>query len=326
MNSNKSLSIELVQTVVILNQFAMVFSSAMRCAPFSKINAGESKNQRLSMNRWTVVKCIVVLCMFFDWSNAQTSNQQANEKQDDPDNKRSEIAKLWSDAQKAIGKSDYEVAEKKLSKLIELSPDFSSAIYYRGRVRFQAGDVKGSVADFDRHIKLSPELKSRQWERGISLYYARKFKEGAKQFEIYQTYHDNDVENSAWRFLCVAQTEGMEAARKNLLPIRNDRRVPMMQIYAMFQGKMTPQQVLEAAEKLPESERQSNSAKFYANLYVGLYYEVKKEVGLAEKHLKVARKHRIDHYMWNVADVHLRLLKKQGKPDSAKDSEKKKSQ
>jgi hypothetical protein len=40
---------------------------------------------------------------------------------------------------------------------------------------------------------------------------------------------------------------GVEKARAALMPIRNDRRVPMMQIYAMFRGQLEPAGVLKAA-------------------------------------------------------------------------------
>ena len=35
--------------------------------------------------------------------------------------------------------------------------------------------------------------------------YAGEFAKGAKQFVDYQTFHSQDVENSAWRYLCVAR-------------------------------------------------------------------------------------------------------------------------
>lgn len=240
----------------------------------------------------------------------QLSYGQDRKENETPKKNDQEVAQLWKLAESALRTNDFKNAEKQFTAILKLDPDHSLAHYYRGRVRFQSGNVNGSVADFDRHVALSPDLKSRQWERGISLYYQNKFKEGAKQFEIYQTYHDNDVENSAWRFLCVAKSQDIETARKNLLPIRNDRRIPMMQIYAMFQGKASPEKVIAAAEELPETAAGRNSALFYAHLYVGLLYEVEGKEELALKHIKVARKHKIGHYMWDVANVHVQLRSK----------------
>lgn len=214
---------------------------------------------------------------------------------------------IWKEFTVARGEGDLAKAEKLLTRILTLDPQDSQAWYYRGRIRFRRGSIKESVKDFDKHVALAPRYRSRQWERGIALYYADRFRDGADQFEEYQTYHDNDVENSVWRFLCVARDQNIEAARKNLLPIRNDRRGPMMQIYRMYQGKMTPQEVLNAAKSLAGTKAEKNSALFYANLYIGLLHEVQGNEEQARKHIRLAVEHRIDHYMWDVARVHLQL-------------------
>ena len=209
----------------------------------------------------------------------------------------------------ALQKDDHAEVEKATSKLIKHDPKRTASYYHRGRARFCMGKIKESCDDFDKFIQLEPKASNRQWERGIALYYAKRFKDGAKQFEEYQTYHDNDVENSAWRFLCVAQTDGVKKAQNNLLKIENDRRVPMMKIYAMFQGKAKPGDVLNEATKEKVDEANLNRRKFYAHLYVGLYYEVNGKSDLAKKHITQAQKHKIDHYMWDVANVHANSLK-----------------
>ena len=55
------------------------------------------------------------------------------------------------------------------------SPDSPGVLYLRGRSRFKAGDVKGSVEDFDRAAGLDEALEKRLWERGIAYYYAKEF-------------------------------------------------------------------------------------------------------------------------------------------------------
>ena len=47
---------------------------------------------------------------------------------------------------------------------------------------------------------------------------------------------------------------------------------------------------------------------FYAHLYLGLYYEVTGDAAKAKEHLELATRHKIGHYMWNVADVHAKRL------------------
>ena len=73
---------------------------------------------------------------------------------------------------------------------------------------------------------------------GISMYYARN-KRGAEQFELYQTFHDQDVENSVWRFLCMVPDTGVKKRERPLL-IENDRRIPMMKVFEMYRGTATP--------------------------------------------------------------------------------------
>ena len=60
------------------------------------------------------------------------------------------------------------------------------------------------------------------WQRGLSLYYADKFKEGAEQFKSDVAVNPNDAE-SIWYFLCLARLEGFRAAKADLLKVGEDR-------------------------------------------------------------------------------------------------------
>ena len=146
---------------------------------------------------------------------------------------------------------------------------------------FLAGRVKESVTGFDRVVALAPDAAPQLWQRGIALYYVGRYDDCRKQFESHRTVNPNDVENPAWHFLCVAHAESPQKARAALLPVGPDQRSPMREVYEMFKGTMTPDAVLAAAG-------QSLSARFFAELYVGLYYEAtgNKTAGLT--HLKAA--------------------------------------
>jgi lipoprotein NlpI len=204
---------------------------------------------------------------------------------------------------------NYSAALDALDRAIKQDPKAAVAYYHRGRTYFCMAKIKQSVADFDRYVELAPKAESQQWERGIALYYAGEYERGAKQFELYQTFHDNDVENSVWRYLCVARDKSVEEAVKTMLPIKDDRRVPMMQIYDLYRGKATPDDVLKAVEAGKPSDRELNQRKFYAHLYLGLWYEAAGKKDLAAKHVTEAEAHKIGHYMWNVAQVHNELRK-----------------
>jgi lipoprotein NlpI len=218
---------------------------------------------------------------------------------------------LLQEAVRASEQDQSDVAIAKLTEVIRKDSKHSLALYLRGREHFRHGDVAKSVADFDAAVELNPKSASRQWERGISYYYAGDFEKGAKQFEEYQTYHNQDVENSVWRYLCVARTDGVTRARETMLPIDRDPRVPMMRIYDLYRGKAKPEDVLEEAKKDNPSRDALNSRLFYAHLYIGLWEEAAGNSAEASKHILEAEKHRIGHYMWDVAHVHAERLRKE---------------
>src|SRR5205823_8361307 len=113
-------------------------------------------------------------------------------------------------------------------------------IFDRAVEDFQAGRITQSVAGFDRVASLVPGYAPQLWQRGIALYYAGRFKDCRAQFESHRTVNPDDVENAAWHFLCVARGESAEKARRALLPVGRDSRVPMREIHEMLRGKYTP--------------------------------------------------------------------------------------
>jgi hypothetical protein len=172
---------------------------------------------------------------------------------------------------------------------------------------FEQGRVVQSAAGFDTLIKMVPESAPELWQRGIALYYAGRYKDCRAQFESHRTVNPADVENAAWHFLCVARQESPDKAQKALLPVGPDSRVPMTQVYEMFQGKRKPESVLSAAGLQPR-------AQFYAQLYVGLYYEATGNKRLAQQHIGNAASDRFAApglYMHMVAKVHLTILQLQ---------------
>jgi lipoprotein NlpI len=211
------------------------------------------------------------------------------------------------------GKS-YAEAVADYSQAIRLDPKAAEAYQLRGIAQFQRALPKESALDFDRYLELKPEARPGHWMRGISLYYAGRYDEGRKQFDAYQATDTNDVENAVWHFLCGAKLDGVDKARAAVLKIGKDGRVPMMEVYDLYRGKLEPADVLAAAEagKVPEAQRAQQ--RFYAHLYLGLYYDVLGDRKKAEEHLQLAaEKYPIGHYMHDVARVHLELLRKQRK-------------
>ena len=80
----------------------------------------------------------------------------------------------------------------------------------------------------------------------------------------------------------------------------------MSQIQQMFAGTATPEEVLQVGEMV------GGIAKFYAELYVGLYYEAldRNEESLRLIASAATNPMAKDHYMGDVARVHVALRKK----------------
>jgi tetratricopeptide (TPR) repeat protein len=178
------------------------------------------------------------------------------------------------------------------------------AILNRAVADFEDGRFAESAAAFDSLAKADPDRAPHLWQRGIALYYAGRHTDCRRQFESHRAVNPDDVENAAWHFLCVARAESPAKARAALLPVGPDARVPMREVYQLFRGTHTPEQVLSAAGSQP-------AAQFYGHLYLGLYFEALAMKDRALEHIKIAAADRFEPhggYMHMVARVHLRSL------------------
>ena len=186
------------------------------------------------------------------------------------------------------------------------SPPTPDHLFREGVTAFYEARPKDSVAAFDQLIALVPDSKPQLWQRGLSLYYTGDYKGGREQFEVHQTVNTADVENAAWHFICVARSENVEAARKALIPIEGDARIPMKEVHDLFAGTGSVEAVLKAAES-GEGETLRNH-RCYAHLYLGLYFEALGDTAQAKKHLVLAaRDYSMEHYMGKCAQVHVKL-------------------
>jgi len=160
-----------------------------------------------------------------------------------------------------------------------------------------------SAGLFDRLVGLRPDDEPALWQRGLALYYAGRFADGRRQFEGHRLVNPDDVENAAWHFLCVARERDPDSARRMILPVGPDARVPMAEIYRLFAGSGSAEDVLEAADRGDPSRLRNQ--RCYAHLYVGLHHEALGDAVRAREHiLRAATDHGMDHYMGRVAKVH----------------------
>lgn len=186
-----------------------------------------------------------------------------------------------------------------------LSLQSPNTLYDRAWAAFERSDVQESVRLFDQLVQLAPQSEPDLWQRGIAQYEAGLFQACKAQFELHRKVNPNDVENAAFHFLCTAGAEGPAAARRQLLPVGPDARLPMREVYELFAGRVTPQTVLRAAGS-------RRDALFFAYLYLGYYFEAVRDSGQARTYFQKAAAPEFSAaggLMHTVARVHLQRLK-----------------
>lgn len=142
---------------------------------------------------------------------------------------------------------------------------------YEGMSAFASNKVEESVAIYDSIIKDDPRRKPFLWQRGLSLYYAERYQDGAEQFKTDVAVNPNDTEEQIWHLLCLAKMEGvgsLDAAREQKLTVGKDRRPVMRLVQKLFLGESGSEQ-----ELVTMAEKSNVGDKFYASLYLSLYYE-----------------------------------------------------
>ncbi|MEQ1906273.1 MAG: tetratricopeptide repeat protein [Pirellulaceae bacterium] len=208
----------------------------------------------------------------------------------------------------------YLEAFESASKVCELKPDDIRFQLLLGDISFAAGKIDESIAAYDAAIRIEPDIEPRLWQRGLALFYAGRFADGVQQFETHQTVNSQDVENAVWHLLCAARVSDVKKAREKLIPINKDSRIPMAEIYEMFAGRMTSEDVLKAAQqtsdRVPEKGNDHKLQLYYAWLYIGLHQEMLGQQAAALESLKKAEELNPlgkTNFMCQVARVHLQL-------------------
>ena len=208
---------------------------------------------------------------------------------------------------------------------LKLDPDDAELYQLRGEAHFRNVQMEESIKDFDEFIKRRPSREPHHWQRGIAHYYAGQYAKGRRQFTIHQTVNGNDVENAVFHFICTAKAIDLKTAQKEFIHIEGDSRIPMFQIHRLFAGNMTVEQVLQAAERPSERDILNRRAltpaarvrqEFYANYYIGLYYDSHGKPEKAKEYImKAAATADLNGYMGDCARVHAELIKRAEKKE-----------
>ena len=218
---------------------------------------------------------------------------------------------------------EFDKAIEILDKIIAEYPSTAADAYHlRGELNFANLNIDQAVADFDKSIELRPESKPYKWQRGIALYYANEFAKGVDQFASHQSVNRQDVENSVWHLLCKSSETDLETARNEMIPIQGDARVPMAQIFELFKGTGTFEDVNRAATDPSYSAGDRKRYEYYANLYLGLYFEASGDQAKSLEFIRAAKENNplpLTSVMGQIPRVHLELRDKSRSAESQSD-------
>lgn len=189
----------------------------------------------------------------------------------------------------------------KCDKGLRISPFDPRMYIYRGIIYFKLGRLLESLQDFNKAEELNPQLTPYLWQRGITYYYLGKYAKGARQFELDLSVNSQDVEETLWHYLCIAQLENSSTAKECLLSVKYNLPLFMRQIYSLFAGKFSVESLLYAIKTSDIRDL------FYLNLYVGLYYEAQRDQKNSLFYINRAIDCKIDDYMWYLACFHQQL-------------------
>ena len=233
---------------------------------------------------------------------------------------RQKARNLLRDAEKAYQSNKFDEAAKHAQAAADLQPAVAEMQQNAAQLLFLSGKVDQSIVCFDKANQLSEQNAPHNWQRGVALGCAGKFAEGAEQFGLHHDVNPNDVENSAWYFLCVAKSKGLEAARASVIGSGGDRREPMMSVLKMLQGTLKPDEVLVAAKANTKEGPDRKLALFYGFLYVGLYYDSIGESEQAAAALDSCLAHADKDYMSRTAQLYKELRFAKSPPAKPTDS------
>ena len=77
-----------------------------------------------------------------------------------------------------------ESALQRLTHHLDADPHQPRVYIQRGMTYFKLGHIAAAITDFDRAEHLNPALTPYLWQRGLAYYYAERFADGARQFEV----------------------------------------------------------------------------------------------------------------------------------------------
>ena len=218
-----------------------------------------------------------------------------------------------------LNKELIESLTKQLKQKDQIDPANAEAVNQysaRGDTLMFLGEFEKAEADYLQMVKLQPELDASHWRLGIAMFFANHPQQAAAQFDKYNSFDNVDRENGIWRYLSHYRAFGKEEARRQLLRYEKDDRPPFKEVYRLFDGSLTADEVLKAIpDDLPAASRESRL--FYSHLYIGMNQVVEGNTDEAKLSLRTAtlnpwpRKSGFGpDYMWHIGRLQYLELQK----------------
>ena len=187
----------------------------------------------------------------------------------------------------------------------------------RGDVLMFLGDYRKAESDYLAMVKLKPAIDESHWRLGIAMFFAKHPEQAAEQFDKYNSFDNVDRENGIWRYLSHYRAFGRDEAKKQLFRYEKDDRPPFKEVYRLFDGGLTADDVLTAIpDDLPAADRESRL--FYSHLYIGMNQVVEGDADAARTSLRAATLNSWPgnagfgpHYMWHVGRLQYLELRMQ---------------
>lgn len=226
---------------------------------------------------------------------------------------------LSADERKQLQQS-WDVGLQEQTKRLIAKPDDLQALSKRGDLHFFRGDFIDSLRDYEKMCEVDPAQEPGHWRLGLAQFYVGQFETSAKFFDRFFQTDDVDREGGLWKWLAQAKGAGSEKAREGLLKYTKFDREPMPTVYRLFEGTITPNELLKTVEDSKLSKTEREKRLFYIELYIGLWLDALKKPVEALPHFHAATANTWPrdagygpNWMWHVARVHFELLNRQAK-------------
>jgi lipoprotein NlpI len=202
-----------------------------------------------------------------------------------------EFAKGWNNlgiTYRALG--DLDEAYLKLDQAHRLDPNSARILMNRGRVYVARNDQLMARADFDKSVELDTADAAAWIDLGMFQYLMEEYQDARGSFITALTHEPGNPYAAVWRYLAHSSLDLKEDARVQLQSYAQGREVwdlwPMP-IVQLFLGQITPEQLLQEAEKT-DGEQRLRERRAEAHFYIAQHFRLQQDSNKRKEHLSSA--------------------------------------